>query len=247
MLANRPRLRTERLKHNTMQITFQSVRNTTTAPVTSVGQRAETPDGSKWVYVKANSALAKGSVAVPVANTAVDTVSSSTDAQGRIVYITEASAGWTPGAFAEGWVIVDDGTGVGQAGKIMTNTADTLQLYPEYAFTTALAVADSDITISQVNLVAKAAITEKKQNAVGIAQIAFAASDYGWLLTEGEGVVLAGASLTPVGSNFTTGDDTTGQVILGVTAEGPFDAQSLGRVLVVNAAADQLTQVWVEV
>jgi hypothetical protein len=231
-----------------MQLTFQSVVNTTTAPVAQIGSQGQTPDGREWAYVKVGSGgLAKGSVAVPDAVTAVDTVSSSTDAQGRIVYITEANAGWTVGAFADCWVIVDDGTGVGQAGRIMTNTTDTLQLYPEFAFSTALSVSDSDITITKNYQVVKAAITSKKQNAVGIAQIAMSANDYGWILTKGEGVVLAGAQLTPTGSNFTTGDDTTGQVILGVTSEGPFDAQSLGRVLVVNAAADQLTQVWVEI
>lgn len=112
-----------------IQIDFQSVLQTTTsAGQIGLGTNAQTPDGREWVYVKANSALAKGSVAVPVAQTAVDLVSSSADSQGRLVYITKASAGWTAGAFAEGWVIVDDGTGVGQAGKIVSNTSDTREL-----------------------------------------------------------------------------------------------------------------------
>lgn len=228
------------------QITFQNVYQVSTAPVFAIGQRASTPDGREWVYVKANSALAKGSVAVPDAVTAVDTVSSSTDALGRIVYITKASAGWTVGQFAEGWVVVDDGTGVGQTGKIKTNTTDTLELYPETAFTTALAVADSDITIRTMAEVDKAAITSKLQSAVGIAQVAFAASDYGWLLTNGDGCVLAGEALT-VGASFVTGDDTTGQVVKGTTAKGPFDEQALGIALVANAAADQLALVRVNI
>lgn len=231
-----------------IQITFQDVLQSTTAPAIALGTEGVTPDGRVWNYVAVGTGgLAKGSVAVPTANTAVDQVSSSTDSQGRIVYITKASAGWTAGAFADGWVIVDDGTGVGQAGRILTNTTDTLQLYPAYAFSTALSSADSDITITQNYNVVKSAITSKLQNAVGIAQIAFAASSYGWILTKGEGVVLAGASLTPTGVGFVTGDDTTGQVVLATTAKGTFDEQSLGRVLVVNAAADQLAQVWVEI
>lgn len=229
-------------------IGFQAVLQTTTAAgQIGIGTKGITPDGREWNYVKANSALAKGSVAVPVAVTAVDNVTSSVDSQNRIVYITKASAGWTTGAFAEGWVIVDDGTGVGQAGRIVTNTTDTLQLYPEYAFTTAMSSVDSDITITQNFLVAKSAITSKLQNAVGIAQVAFAASEFGWVLTKGEGVVLAGEVLTPTGTDFVTGDDTTGQVLKGTTAKGPFDEQALGRVLVVNAAADQLVQVFVEI
>lgn len=224
------------------QITFQNVYQTSTAPVFNIGQRASTPDGREWVYVKANTALAKGSVAVPDAVTAVDLCSSSTDALGRIVYITKASAGWTVGQFAEGWVVVDDGTGAGQTGKIKTNTVDTLELYPETAFTTALSVVDSDITIRTMAEVDKAAITDKVQSAVGIAQVAFAASDYGWLLTNGEGCVLAGEVLV-VGKDFVTGDDTTGQVVKGTTAKGGFDEQSLGIALVANAAADQLALV----
>lgn len=228
------------------QISFQSVNQTTTTPLFKKGERASTPDGREWVYVKANTALAKGSVAVPDGVTAVDLCSSSTDAQGRIVFITKASAGWTAGAFADGWVVVDDGTGVGQAGRIKDNTADTLELYPEFAFATALAVADSDITIRTMAEVDKAAVTSKLQSAVGIAQTAFAASDYGWLLTNGEGSVLAGAALV-VGAGFTTGDDTTGQVIASVITEAPLTAQSLGIALVANAAADQLALVRVNI
>lgn len=230
------------------QISFQNAREVTTAPAFAIGQQSQTPDGNKWVYVSVGTGgLAKGSVAVPAAVTAVDLVSSSTDALGRIVFITKASAGWTAGAFINDYVVVDDGTGVGQMARIMDNTADTLQLYPEYALTTALAVADSDITIFKPYHVVKAAVTSTLQNAQGIAQVAASAGDYMWLLYQGIGSVLAGASLTPVGSNFVTGDDTTGQVIKGTTAKGPFDEQSLGRVLVVNAAADQLAAVQVEI
>lgn len=229
------------------QISFQNVYNTTTAIDTfKKGERAMTPDGREWVYVKAESALAKGSVAIPSSVTAVDLCSSSTDALGRIVYITKASAGWTVGQFEDAIGVVDDGTGVGQTFKIKTNTADTLVLYPETALTTALAVADSDITIRTMGLVKKSAITSKVQSAVGIAQVAFAADDWGWLLTNGDGAVLAGEVLV-VGKNFTTGDDTTGQVIKGITAEGPFDAQSLGFCLVANAAADQTALVRVDI
>ena len=229
-----------------IKIAFQDVLQTTTAPAVALGTRAETPDGRVWVYVTADTALSKGSVGVPKADTAVDLVSSSADSQGRIVFITKASAGWTPGAFADSWVVVDDGTGVGQSGRILSNTADTLQLYPAYALTTALSVVDSDITISSPSRLVKSAITSKKQNAQGIAQIAMAAGDYGWALVNGTGTVMAGVALT-AGANFTTGDDTTGQVVIGVTAQGPFDAQNLGYSLVTNAAADQLVLVQVNI
>lgn len=228
------------------QITFQAARQTSTNPDCLPGTRASTPDGSQWVYVKADTALAKGSVAVPNAVTDVDTVSSSTDAGGRIVYITEASAGWTVGQFAEHWVVVDDGTGVGQAGRIKGNSTDTLELYPEFALSTALSVTDSDIAIVAPYLVDKAAVTVKIQSAMGIAQVAFAAADHGWLLTKGVGVVLAGEALT-AGGSFVTGDDTTGQVLKGTTAKGEFDEQTLGLCLRANVSADQLALVHVNI
>lgn len=227
-----------------IEITFQQTRQTTTAAgQIGLGTVGVLPDGREFVYVKANSALAAGSVAVPVAQTAVDECSSSTDSQGRIVYITKASAGWTAGAFAEGWVVVDDGTGVGQAGKILTNTSDTLQLYPEFAFSTALSATDSDITINQPYLVEKSAITDKAQQAKGVAQIAFAAADYGWIQKFGPGIVLAGEVLTK-DLSFVTGDDTTGQVLKGTTAKGAFDEQALGYCVTANAGADQKTMVF---
>lgn len=229
------------------QVTFQSVYQTSTTANFSIGQAAQTPDGRRWVYVLADSGgLQKGGVAVPSAVTAVDNVTSSTNNLGQIVYITKASAGWTNGAFSGAWVVVDDGTGKGQAGKVIDNTSDTLQLAPENALTTALSIADSDITIQPTNLVVKALVTSKLQNAVGIAQVAFTAGDYGWVLTEGVGSVVAGNTLV-VGAGFTTGDDTTGEVIVSVITENPLTAQSLGRCFVANSAADILTLVYVDI
>lgn len=229
------------------QVSFQNVYQVTTSPQVTIGQQAQTPDGRKWVYVKASTGgLAKGSVAVPSGATAVDTVSSSANASGQIIYITKASAGWTVGAFADQWGVIDDGTGVGQTFKIQTNTTDTLILYPETALTTALSVVDSDLTIYSSTVVIKAAITSKLQNAVGIAQTAFSASEYGWVLYQGNGTVLAGEALT-VGGGFCTGDDTTGQVLKNIATESAITAQILGRCLVANAAADQNTLVYVDI
>jgi len=227
------------------RITFQAVTDSSTSADFKVGERAQTPDGREWVYVKAAEAVSANMAVVPDAVVAVDTVSSSTDALGRIVYITEASAGWTVGQFEDAWVYVDAGTGVGQAGRIKTNTVDTLELYPEFALTTALAVADSDITIREPFHVDKAAVTNDIQGCVGIAQIAIASASFGWVLTRGVGTVLAGESLV-VGAGFKTGDDTEGSVQKAVTAEGAFDFQNLGYCLVANASADTPALVWVE-
>jgi len=220
------------------QISFQNVYQTSTNRGTfKLGERAMTPDGREWVFVRAQSALANSLIAVPDAVTSADLWSSSTDNQGRIVYLTRAASSMTTGQFEDGIGVVDDGTGRGQTFKIRTNNATTLTLYPETALTTALAVADSDLTLMTMSYVDPAAITSKVQMAQGAAQVSFAAADYGWILTEGDGRCIAGDTLV-VGRGFTTGDDTVGQVIVAVTTEGAYDMQNLGYAIVANAAAD---------
>lgn len=224
-------------------ISFQSVYQTETARGEfKLGQRACTPDGREWKFVRAQSAVATSLVAVPDAVTSADLWSSSTDSQGRIVYLTRAASSMTIGQFEDGIGVVDDGTGVGQTFKIRTNDATTITLYPETALGTALAVGSSDLTLMTMAYVDPAAITSKVQMAQGAPQVSFAAADYGWILTEGDGRVLAGEVLV-VGKSFMTGDDTAGQVLKGVTAEGDFDYQSLGYCIVANAGADQGTLV----
>lgn len=229
-----------------MEITFQNVKDTSTGPLFNVGSRAQTPDGREWVYVKASAAVSAGNVVVPAATTSVGTtISSSTDSQGRIVYITKASAGWTINQFAEGAVLIDGGTGTGQVAKIKGNTTDTLELYADSALSTALD-GTSTMEIWTNFTVRKAVVTTKIQNAVGIAQVDIAADSYGFVLTRGVGRVIAGEVLV-VGGSFVTGDDTAGQVVKGITAKGEFDEQTLGRCLAANSAADLGAMVFVTI
>lgn len=230
-----------------MKISFQDVRQTTTAQgQTAPGSVAQTPDGASWIYVKTAEAISAGNVVVPDTAVGIDTVSSSANNLGQIVYITDSGASWTVGAYAGAYGVVDDGTGVGQVFKVQDNTVDTLILYPAYALTTALSAVDSDITLNFPNLVEKSAITDKAQQATGIAQVAFANAEYGWVLKQGTGRVIAGEALT-VDLSFVTGDDTEGQVVKGTTAKGAFDEQYLGYCRVANVAADQGTLVYVNI
>jgi len=224
-------------------ISFQSVYNTITQRGEfKLGQRSVTPDGREWAFVSNGSTIANGNIVVPAAVTTADLWSSSTDAQGRIVYLTRAANTLTVGAFEDGVGTVDQGTGVGQIFKIRTNSATTLTLYPETALGTALAVADSDLTYIVMSEVVIAAITSTVQMTQGAFQVAAAAGDFGWILTEGDGRAIAGEVLV-VGKGFTSGDNTTGQVVKGVTAKGAFDEQNLGYCIIANDAADQGTLV----
>jgi hypothetical protein len=220
------------------QISFQSVYQTITERGEfPVGQRASTPDGREWVFVNAAGIIGKNLMAIPNTVTTLTTLSSSTDNQGRIVYLTDTDASLTTGAFQDGIGLVNTGTGSGQGFKIKTNTATVITLYPENALTTALSVVDSGVALKTMSRVLVSAITSKLQQAVGATQVAFASGDYGWLLTEGDGTVVAGEVLV-IGSNFVTGATTAGEVLKGTTAKGPFDEQNLGMALVANSGAD---------
>lgn len=217
-------------------ITFQNVYQTEPNPQFAVGQRGTTPDGRDWVYVNASTAVNQYATVVPVAVTSVGTtISSSVNNLGQIVYITKAAAGWTSGQYQNGYVLINGGTGDGQVAKIIGNTATTLQLAPENALTTALD-GTSTMAIWTQFFVIPSLITSKIQNATGVAQNAFAAGDYGWVLTHGIGGVLGTTTLT-AGAGFCTGAATAGEVIPLATTNGTFDAQTVGVCIVPQGAS----------
>lgn len=220
------------------QISFQNVYETTAARGEfPLGQRASTPDGREWVFVNTAGAIGKNLIAIPNTVTTLTTVASSTDNQSRIVYLTDTDASLTIGAFQDAIGLVNTGTGSGQGFKVKTNTATVITLYPETALTTALSVSDSGIALKTMSRVIVAAVTSKVQQTVGATQTAFASGDYGWLLTEGDGTVVAGEVLV-IGESFVSGAATAGEVLKGTTGKGPFDEQCLGFALVANSGAD---------
>lgn len=220
------------------QISFQDVYQTiTTRGEFPLGQRAMTPDGRMWVFVQTAGAIGKNFIAIPNTVTTLTTLSSSTDNQGRIVYLTDTDATLTTGAFQDAIGLVNTGTGTGQGFKVKTNSATVITLYPETALGTALAVGSSGIALQTMSRVLIAAVTSKIQMTVGATQVAFASGDYGWLITEGDGTVVAGEALT-IGGSFVSGAATAGEVLKGTTAKGEFDEQTLGFCIVANSGAD---------
>lgn len=223
-------------------ITFQSVFDTPDVKMSNMNEHGQTPDGRIWEYLYATEAISQYMVVSNPANTDVDTVSSAASASdsAKYVYVTEGSAGWTIGAYQDHWIVVDDGTGEGQLGKVKNNTADTLELYIDHAFATALAVADSDIVIRHEPDAEKVAITTLVTPLKGVAQVAFASGDYGWFLKRGIGGVICGEAVT-INVTAGPGDDTEGTVEICDTTQGLFDTAVVGRCLVANTTADKAT------
>lgn len=221
------------------QITFQSVYNTITSRGEfKLGERGITPDGREWKFVKNGSTISLGFIVIPAAVVDTDLWSSSTDNQGRIVYLTRAANSLTVGAYEDAIGMVNQGTGVGQTFKIRTNSATSLTLYPETALATALAVADSDLNYIGMANVIIAAVTSKVQMTQGAFQVAASSGDYGWILQQGDGRAVAGEVLV-IGESFVSGAATAGEVLKGTTAKGPFDEQALGYCIIANDGADQ--------
>jgi len=220
------------------QISFQDVKQTSTTPVFAVGQRAQTPDGNEWVYVKATEAIGNGHVVISKATAALGagTLTSALNGDGKHVIINYSTGGLTIDEYAGKWINIDVGTGIGQVAKIKSNNATTITLFDDYALTTSLG-ADSTAKIIGGFDVRKAVVTSEIQNAKGVAQCAIASGSYGFVQTRGIGMVMAGGVVS-VGASFTTGDDTAGQVVIGTTAKGEYDEESLGVALVANTAAD---------
>jgi len=222
-------------------ITFQSVFDTPTVKMANLNELGQTPDGRTWHYLYATEAITKHMVTSRPAVTGVDTVSSAASEQDstKYIYITEAAAGWTVGAYQDHWVIVDSGTGVGQLGKIKDNTTTTLELYFDHAFTTALAVADSDITILHQPDAEKIAITNQYTEANGIAQVTFGAADYGWFLVRGIGGIIMGTGAGTINYNACPGDDTEGYAVNMDAGDTLEEFAPLGRLVAISDTADK--------
>jgi hypothetical protein len=170
--------------------------------------------------------------------TGVDTVVSSTNGAGQSVFVKEASAGWTIGAYQDYWMVVDSGTGVGQVAKIKDNSADTLELFPEYALSTALLVADSDITLVPTNHAEKSPVTNRYTPITGVAQVTFASADYGWFLKKGIGGVLMGEAATEQ-RGICPGDDTEGEGLVIDDGNDLYDAFLVGTCIGAQDTADK--------
>lgn len=224
-------------------ITFQDIFDTPSVQQGTLNGEAQTPDGNVYVYLYATEAITKYDITERPAITDVDTLSSAASPldSAKYIYITEASAGWTAGAYQDHWLVVDDGTGEGQGGKIKDNTADTLELYFQHALTTALAVADSDITIVHWPDAEQLDVSATLASVNGIAQMAFASADYGYFLKRGIGLVTIGDTAGVLNQLLIPGSDALGGALGIASGATSDDTAIIGKCLVANTTADKAT------
>lgn len=220
-------------------VTFRKVLQTLTTQELPLGALVDTPDGNIWRYVKANAALTpRGVLCTRVADTSVTNITSTANNdRGQTVFVTESGWAQTVGDFDEAVGAVTGNTGEGQFFRVKSNTADTIEVYSDWAFATALDTT-SDLTLARPYLVAETAITTLNQILTGVAQITFAANDFGFLLIRGFGVILNGATDSVANEQLTPGDDTAGSAAAIGNGETPDDISIAGRALVAQATDD---------
>jgi hypothetical protein len=229
-------------------ITFQQPYQTSTAAEANLCEEAITPDGRAWKYIQVTSTTAAGSIVQPDPNPvhqatlAAGTLTLTANASGQYVFVAYSTGGLTAGALNEGWLFLYIGTGEGGLFKIKTNSATTIELYPEYTQGVLTATTSIDATTGakfwtpgQVN---PSIVTTQTNFVTGIAQVAFAVGAYGWVLTRGYGTVL-GSSLV-AGHGFGPGGSTAGYGLISTTAKGPYDQFFCGQIiLAANDASNQ--------
>lgn len=223
-------------------LTFQSVFDTPTVMMANLNAIAQTPDGRIWTYLKATEIISQYCVTERPAQTDADLVATSQNGKGQNVFVYYSTGGWTVGAYQDHWMVVNAGTNEGQLAKIKDNTADTLELYEDYALATALTVAASD-DIEIVHMPAAELMdTSGTVEAVnGVAQVAFAADDYGWFLIKGIGGIMIGDTAGEINEPLVPGDNTAGYANGCGDDVDVEDKTIIGVCLVPNTTADKAT------
>lgn len=175
-----------------------------TTKLDELGSRGVTADGRRFVYVQADSSagLAAGKLGVKAAVTA-NHVNRSLDstsavAVGSRILVVAVGGTVTADQYADGLLVVRDGTGKGQTLRINGNTAVTgagnIQVSLADGVVTALATADTkvDLISPYAGVVASTTLSD----AVGVPLVTLAASEYGWVQTHGVASVLADGVIT---------------------------------------------------
>lgn len=226
-------------------ITFQAPYQTSTVQEMKLGEEAVTPDGRAWKYVQATSTTVAGALVGPDPNPvhqgtlAAGTLTATANSTGQVVFLTYSTGGLTAGALEDAWVYLYIGTGEGSLMKVKTNSATVIEVYPAYALAATTSIdATTGAKFWHPNAVNPCVVTTQTQVVTGVAQIAFAANAYGFVLIRGYGTVI-GSSLT-AGHGFGPGGATAGYALIATTAKGPYDQFYVGTTVI--AANDSSNQ-----
>lgn len=188
-----------------LQIELQDVRTISSTQQHKLGSRAYTSDGREFVYGSAGaSALAPGKLAqIPavVANhQALVTAAASVGAVK--ITVTLAGTAATADQYKDGFAVIRDATGAGQAFPIVgnsaqTSTTGTVDVYLGEGVATALdstSITNLELAPSASMVISDHSVTT--QYVVGVPQISVTAAYFGWFQVRGVAAVLGNGSIT---------------------------------------------------
>lgn len=187
-----------------LQITPSDARNTsTTKNGVLLGSKAVTRDGKIYRWTSNGStALAEGKTNTGVARVAnhsnLALTSSSNIAVGSTtISVTLGGTAATADQYADGYAVINDGTGVGQSFLLVGNTAQSstsgsVDLLLAESVTVLLAIASTKVTLipnPNANVVVTPAVVTNP--IAGVSNVPVAASAYFWAQTRGMAGVLS--------------------------------------------------------
>lgn len=187
-------------------LTAEQLTDHSTTKTETLGARAQSEDGRRFVYVLSDSSagLAQGKLGVAAAVTA-NHVNRSLDSTSPVavgstyVVVSVGATAVTADQYADGFLVVRDGTGKGQTLRINGNAAisssgGAVRVSLAEPVSTALAVADSkvDLVSPYSGVVASTTLSR----AVGVPLVTLAAGEYGWVQTHGTASVLSDGIIT---------------------------------------------------
>lgn len=205
---------------NVLGISSSDVRTTSTSQSQDFGAKAESIDGRAWRYASVGSGgLSAGQLGVAEAvasNHTNRTLATGSAVGTNSVAVPLGATAATADQYAQGFLVVNDGTGEGNVYRISGHAAaassGTLTVNLSEPLTVALTNA-SDVSLVKnpwKDIVASTTIAR----AAGVANVAIAASSYGWVQTRGVCSVLADG--TPAkGNALIQSDGTAGAVEVG--------------------------------
>ncbi len=226
-----------------VQIEGSDITSIDTTPVAPLGTIAVDGMGNAFKYVQnvaGGTTWGVGNVLMPAAATSVAaTVTSSTDKK----TVSKTSIASTAGAFSGYYLFVSNGGSEGDLRVIAGN--DLNNIYLETALTSALN-GTSALKI-QHPYVCDLSTGSGQVIPVGIAMAAVTVGNYGWAQVEGVGPVKCVNGAITANKNLTTGGSTAGQAIIGVTANGPYDATNIGYVLETNTNSAKNVMAYIQI
>lgn len=214
---------------SSLNISDQDVRSiSSTQGSEKLGERRITSDGRAYRYgLAAGADLASGKLAqgaVVVANDVNRTGVTTVAGQTSVTYTLGGAT--TSNKYAQGYLVVNAGTGAGQTLQVSGNTSGTSPTVNlADAVITATLASDSKFSLYPHPYSAcLIQATTLAAGAVGVPNVIITTAYYGWLQVEGVCSVLSDAGAAAPGAPITYSDDTAGAV-------GPAETDAVGVTL----------------